>query len=318
MRGSCATSAESWRSIRRPVALPPACTTRRTECPPSRPSARRPKRSASKRTPSDCSSRTHSGASRTRTSAAVRRTAPRPARSVSRRCSSGLSSLASAAAEPALRPVARRLRQRRRRDQHHLPARARRAQRRVEARRAGADDRHVRLQRTVRIGPRPPSRPAMPLLAGQRYQRRGQRSQCQHDHEASPISGARQRGVAARRVRAAAPQPRHHSCSPAAGFRTAGSSRAPDAAGERRAPLPDRPSAPSVRRRRRRSRALARGRASDGRMISVGRVVRRGRRRGARGGRAVRRRRTRGRCGRCRCRWCRLARRRGRRLPRGR
>ena len=37
MRGSAAASAESWRTTRRPVALPPAWTTRRTEWPPSRP-----------------------------------------------------------------------------------------------------------------------------------------------------------------------------------------------------------------------------------------------------------------------------------------
>ena len=70
IRGSSAASAESWRTTRRPVALPPAWTTRLTEWPPSRPSARRPKRSASKRTPSACRSRTQSGASRTRISAA--------------------------------------------------------------------------------------------------------------------------------------------------------------------------------------------------------------------------------------------------------
>ena len=39
--GSAATSAESWRTTRRPVAEPPAWTTRLTECPPSRPSASR-------------------------------------------------------------------------------------------------------------------------------------------------------------------------------------------------------------------------------------------------------------------------------------
>ena len=38
--------------MRRPVALPPACATRRTRWPPSSPSASRPWRSASKRTPS--------------------------------------------------------------------------------------------------------------------------------------------------------------------------------------------------------------------------------------------------------------------------
>ena len=99
-RASATARADSWRTTRLPVALPPACTTRLTEWPPSRPSARRPKRSASKRTPQDSRSRTQSGASRARISAAERLTRPRPARSVSSRCSSGRSSAASAAANP--------------------------------------------------------------------------------------------------------------------------------------------------------------------------------------------------------------------------
>ena len=100
IRASAAARADSWRTTRRPVALPPACTTRLTECPPSSPSARRPKRSASKRTPSACRSRTHAGASRARISAAERRTSSRPASSVSPRCRSALSAAARAAASP--------------------------------------------------------------------------------------------------------------------------------------------------------------------------------------------------------------------------
>ena len=52
MRSWVAAVADSWRVMRRPVAAPPACTIRRAECPPSRPSASAPRRSASKRTPS--------------------------------------------------------------------------------------------------------------------------------------------------------------------------------------------------------------------------------------------------------------------------
>ena len=83
IRFSSTASAESWRRIRRPVALPPACTTRRMPWPPSRPSARLPWRSASKRTPSASRSAKRAGASSHRTCAAVRRTSPRPAVSVS-------------------------------------------------------------------------------------------------------------------------------------------------------------------------------------------------------------------------------------------
>ena len=100
MAGSRATRDDSSRLTRRPVALPPAWTTRRTECPPSRPSARRPNRSASKRTPSDTSSRTRSGASSQRVSAADWRTSPRPAAIVSATCCAGESSIARAAASP--------------------------------------------------------------------------------------------------------------------------------------------------------------------------------------------------------------------------
>ena len=56
-----AASADSSRVMRRPVAAPPACTMRRREWPPSRPSARLPWRSASKWTPSRSRSRTRAG-----------------------------------------------------------------------------------------------------------------------------------------------------------------------------------------------------------------------------------------------------------------
>ena len=95
-----AASADSWRVIRRPVADPPACTIRRAECPPSRPSASAPRRSASKRTPMRSRSRTRSGESRQSTSTALGRATPRPAAIVSAAWRAALSSTASAAAMP--------------------------------------------------------------------------------------------------------------------------------------------------------------------------------------------------------------------------
>ena len=86
--------------ILRPVALPPAWMIRRRLWPPSRPSARSPWRSASNWTPSSIRSVTRAAASSVRTSAAARRVRPRPATSVSSRCSRGESSIASAAAAP--------------------------------------------------------------------------------------------------------------------------------------------------------------------------------------------------------------------------
>ena len=59
--GSCAASAESWRTTRRPVALPPECTTRRSEWPPSSPSESAPPRSTSKCTPRRSRSCTRAG-----------------------------------------------------------------------------------------------------------------------------------------------------------------------------------------------------------------------------------------------------------------
>ena len=139
------TTAESWRTTRRPVALPPAWTTRRRECPPSRPSARLPWRSASKCTPRRSRSPTVRGASRHRTVAALVRTRSRPARSVSSRCRSGESSARQRRRQAALRPVARGARQRRGGDERDARAGAGRGERGVEARGAGADDDQVGL-----------------------------------------------------------------------------------------------------------------------------------------------------------------------------
>ena len=99
--GVSTTTAESWRTTRRPVALPPACTTRRREWPPSRPSARLPWRSASKRTPRRSRSPTVRGrlVGTGRVAALGARARGRRAR-CPRRCSSGESSTASAAASP--------------------------------------------------------------------------------------------------------------------------------------------------------------------------------------------------------------------------
>ena len=95
-----AASADRSRVMRRPVALPPACTTRRREWPPSSPSASAPWRSASKWTPRCSRWRTRSGESSHSTRAADSRDSARPAFRVSRRCSSTESSSASAAAIP--------------------------------------------------------------------------------------------------------------------------------------------------------------------------------------------------------------------------
>ena len=101
MRSWVAAIAASWRVIRRPVAAPPACTMRRAEWPPSKPSARAPWRSASKRTPRRLRAR-EPGQASPRTARARRSGAPppRPAASVSRAWRSGESSTASAAAIP--------------------------------------------------------------------------------------------------------------------------------------------------------------------------------------------------------------------------
>ena len=158
IRGSSAARAESWRTTRRPVALPPACTTRLTEWPPSRPSARCPKRSASKRTPRACRSRTHSGASRTSDlgGRAPHQGAPREL---------GVAQVQLAAVvggqgggEAALRPVAGGLRQGRGRDEHHARPFARGAQRGVQSGRARTHHCDVGLRHLV---PAPGSCPTL-------------------------------------------------------------------------------------------------------------------------------------------------------------
>ena len=140
--GCSATSAESWRRIRRPVALPPACTTRRTPWPPSRPSARLPWRSASKRTPSASRSWKRAGASSHRTSAALRRTRPRPA--VERVLRGGARASRRPPARPPGRPAPSRTRSRRAGGRRRAPPG------RPRGRRTG--------RRTARPRPRPPPR----------------------------------------------------------------------------------------------------------------------------------------------------------------
>ena len=147
MRGSATTSAESWRTTRRPVALPPACTTRRTEWPPSRPSARRPELSASKRTPSACRSRTHSGASRDEDLGRRAAHEPAPGELGVAQVQLGAVVGRERRREASLRPVAGGLRQRRGGDEHDGGVLARGAQRGVQPGRARADDCDVGLTR---------------------------------------------------------------------------------------------------------------------------------------------------------------------------
>ena len=140
IRGCSTTSADSWRTTRRPVALPPAWTTRRRVWPPSRPSARLPLRSASKRTPIRSRSADAPAPRRPAPRAALRDEAAAGALGVLRRCRAGESSTAERGGQAALGPVARGLRERRGGDQRtRAPSRAAR-QRRVQAGRAGADD----------------------------------------------------------------------------------------------------------------------------------------------------------------------------------
>ena len=131
MRGSVATSADSSRVIRRPVALPPACATRRCEWPPSRPSASAPWRSASKCTPSAARSRTRSG--RLGAQHADRARAAQAAARVDRvaHVQVGRVVVVERGRDPALGPVAGRLRERRARDERdrRALARSRRARR---------------------------------------------------------------------------------------------------------------------------------------------------------------------------------------------
>ena len=145
MRGSAGRQRRQLATTRRPVALPPAWTMRRTECPPSRPEREPPEAVGVEAHPERLQVATHSGASCTRISAAERLTSSRPARSVSARWQLGAVVGRERGGEAALRPVARRLRQRRGRDEHHPRALAGGAQRRVQAGRARADDRDVGL-----------------------------------------------------------------------------------------------------------------------------------------------------------------------------
>ena len=145
--GSCAARAESWRTTRRPVALPPECTTRRSECPPSSPSASAPAPSVSKFTPRRSRSRTRSGASLQSTAAAEGRNQPTSG-------ALGVEQVALRAVvgpdrgrEAALRPVARGLGERRRRDQRDGGAGPRGAQSDVQSSRSGTDDGKLGLDR---------------------------------------------------------------------------------------------------------------------------------------------------------------------------
>src|SRR5262245_54123190 len=94
MRGCSRTRAARASEIALPVSAPFACDTRRTECPPSRPSP------SSNSTPASTRSAIRAGASSVSTRTALSRQRPRPARSVSSACSSGESSSASDAATP--------------------------------------------------------------------------------------------------------------------------------------------------------------------------------------------------------------------------
>ena len=164
MLGCAATSALSSRRIRRPVALPPACATRRRECPPSSPSARFPSRSASNVTPSR--SRSRKRARRLLDQDARRGGADDPAAGGDRVLEMELRRVVGRerGREPALGPVRRGLGQRAGGDQRDLRALARGGQRGVEPGRAGAHDDEVgpvHGEEPVRY-PRAPDRLAAP------------------------------------------------------------------------------------------------------------------------------------------------------------
>ena len=139
------TTAESWRTTRRPVALPPACTTRRRECPPSRPSARLPWRSASKCTPRRSRSPTVRGrlAAQDGRGARAHQVAPGALGVLAMQVGGVVGR--QRRRQAALRPVARGARQRRGGDERDARAGAGPGQRGVEARGAGADDDQVGL-----------------------------------------------------------------------------------------------------------------------------------------------------------------------------
>ena len=123
--GSSTTSAESWRRMRRPVALPPACATRRIPWPPSSPSASRPWRSASKRTPSASRSANRAGASSHSTRAADCAHEPAAGGDRVAQVQLGRVVVGERGGEPALRPVGRGLGERPGGDQRDARALAR-------------------------------------------------------------------------------------------------------------------------------------------------------------------------------------------------
>ena len=183
----------------RPVALPPACATRRAPWPPSSPSARWPWRSASKRTPS---------ASRSRERApAPRRTAPRRpsgarARARRRACPRGGSSRrvvdGERGGQAALRPVGGRLGERPGGDQRDLRALARGGQRREEPGRAGADHDEIAAARSRAWRATVPACPPAALVAPRR---RLAHDMPGHPERARADRRARGRDGAARLVR---------------------------------------------------------------------------------------------------------------------
>ena len=139
IRSSSTTSAESWRRIRRPVALPPAWTTRRMPWPPSSPSARLPWRSASKRTPSASRSANRAGASARQDLGGGAAHEPAAGRDRVLQVQRGGVVDRERRGQPALRPVGRGLGQRARGDERDAGAGAGGGERREEPGGPGAD-----------------------------------------------------------------------------------------------------------------------------------------------------------------------------------
>ena len=148
MRSCAAASADSSRVMRRPVAEPPACTMRRRECPPSRPSARRAVAIGVEAHAHAPPARAPGGAT-PRRARARRSVAPRRGRrrACPRAWAAGESSVGQRGGDAALGPVARGLGERRAGDERHARALARRPPARIEAGAAGADDGDVGPQR---------------------------------------------------------------------------------------------------------------------------------------------------------------------------
>ena len=147
MRSSVAASADSSRVTRRPVELPPACTTRRREWPPSRPSARAPERSESKRTPRASRSATRAGRLLAQHAGGLGAAAVAPGRERVGLVELGRVVVGQGSGDAALGPVARGLGQRRARHEHHPGALARGGEGGVEPGGAGADHCQVGLHR---------------------------------------------------------------------------------------------------------------------------------------------------------------------------